>query len=279
MDTDRNTNNLALLKNNPQSIVNLCLDSSTGVGSVQDTLESLVRTMNESLALLSDGGTNTTQEKEFECYINVSQRIADILQKNARENGVLKYFFMGAYQNELKHIRAKWNKQKEKTYLYSVVKRKHIASIMQILYKNTMINHAELSHQLPMNKGNLSREMQRLVVAGLVEQRNAGKYKYYNLSAQGLAYYKEYLMPPSQTDNLADENIVSVYVVNPRENFLGRSYRCLDKFEKNDKRTVYYKDALESAKSSALPQAFEEALIEFPLQRGQCTFREVLQQW
>lgn len=179
---------VSLTRNDAQTIFQECTHSETTEAQIYERLMSLIRGFQEGLS------TCLQHENELQKSLEVAKCISSMLRKNAQRTGNIRYYYFGMFQTKLDQIQEEVLERQVSTIQQEVSSRKHFASIMQILYIQQMVRQSELSKQLSVDKGNLSREMDRLVLAGFVEERKAGKFRLYNLSAQGRAFYDKHLL-------------------------------------------------------------------------------------
>ena len=181
-----------LTLDNAQELVQFCVNPETNAGSVQSYLGTILREMKEMVLSLSVESSVDEQIIPCKNSLKLARRITDVFQKAAWKNNALKYYYMGEFYAEIRQLEGMLIDYTETTTQEAVSKRKNFLSIISIIYKEQMIRQVDLARLLKMDRSNLSREMDVLVAAGFVEQRKSGKYKLYNLSAQGIRYYSKY---------------------------------------------------------------------------------------
>lgn len=184
-----------LTQNDVRDILQECLNSTTSESRIYESLMTLVRSFKESLA---------AYEPEYECErellssIENAKYISNVLKKCSQRTESLRYYYFGMYHAKIEQIQEDILARQVSIKQQEVASRKHFSSIMQILYSQQMVQQSELAKLLSIDRANLSREMDRLCLAGFVEERKAGKFKLYNLSAQGHVFYNRYLSTQSQ---------------------------------------------------------------------------------
>lgn len=194
-----------------QTLVQFCTDENVNADKAYRCLMNIVRYLTERL--------ESNRQDNLQLELDIAKRVSSLLRRYAQKNGMLQVYYFGIYQEKLEQLQGELTELREIMVRQGVVGRKNFAPIMQTLYKNSMMCQSELADLLGIEKGNLSREMDKLAEAGFVEQRRIGKYKQYNLSANGRAYYDQYLKMQSQLDPVVtcdeDKLIHFYYYPNP----------------------------------------------------------------
>lgn len=206
---------------NTKEIATECLSKSTSAGVVYEVLMKIVQNITEQIQIPEQGN-------QVQLQLDCAKRIASLLRKRSQREGFLRYYYFGMFQADLDRLQIEFTNQQSIAIRQSVASRKHFARIMQVLYSQEFVQQSILASQLNIEKANLSREMQKLIDVGFVEQRKCGKYKIYNLSAIGRSYYDKNLLLQNQLNIISPwQSIVCIKVSPPEGEHFYESYKPL----------------------------------------------------
>lgn len=236
--------------NNTKEIASECLSKSTSAGLVYEVLMKIVRNITEQMQI-------PERENQIQLQLDCAKRIAGFLRKRSQREGYLRYYYFGMFQADVDRLQIELTNRQSVAARQSVTSRKHFTRIMQVLYSKDFVQQSILANELNIEKANLSREMQRLIDAGFVEQRKCGKYKIYNLSAVGRTYYNKNLLVQNQLNQIVSRQSVFRLRVSVPENALfNECYKPLT-FEIKHGKMLY-----DTNKTQHIPTAKQRFSIE-----------------
>lgn len=168
-----------------QELMKLCLSADTSTSTVFESLAKFSIMLEEYLRL------EKAQKKQ--AYLDIAKNLTSVLRKEAIKHDALKYYYFGFFQAHVDRMQEDLTQERSEDLQWVVASQKNSLAILKVLYDEEVIQHSLLAQKLHMEKGNLSKKMKQLIMAGFVEQRNAGKYSFYNLSAHGYTFYQNHI--------------------------------------------------------------------------------------
>lgn len=228
-----------ITENKALETVLVCVNKDTKLEEVRNRLTGIVRQIKEAL-------TEDRVNKNLQVYLGLAEEISTALRKNARKNDALRYYYFGMYQALIENLQEEHIKKETLAVEHEATSRKHFSRIMQALYAKDFQHLSGLARELKIDKANLSREMEYLILAGFVEQTKSTKFRFYNLSARGYVYYNRFLFEKSSLE--PEERTVIISYARSRRPMLDNEivYHVIPHKSKNQNvfENIDYEDAV-----------------------------------
>ena len=168
-------------------IVRLCMNESISDADIYESLMAVIRAFTDCKSSLVDS-------VQMQAGIDSAKYISSTLRRYARKNKALRYYYYGMYHVKVDQLLDELIKKRTISKVQEVENRKYFSQIMTILYDREVVRQCDLAKELHIERANLSREMDLLIAAGLVEKRKTSKLSLYNLSARGYEYFNKYFL-------------------------------------------------------------------------------------
>lgn len=151
-------------------------DSQYNVAEIAHQLALVVQEITESITRM-----DTEYFTQLLCF---SEKVSKGLRIYTQQQNALKYFYFGQFQARIESFVKVQDNEIENNKRRKALSGKHAKEILKELYFHGECKQSELARYVNVDKGNLSREIEKLIATGLVTKRKLRKFCYYSLSPQ-----------------------------------------------------------------------------------------------
>lgn len=174
--------------------------------------------------------------------------ISQKLRHECRKEGAWRYYLYGRYDSAQERLLKDLMKKNEEIQIESILARKNVKDILRILYRNGCIQQNALAEELNLGVPNLSRLMDDLIEANLVEKKKGTKFVFYDLSQKGYMLYNQYChavarLEPDEFLEKRKRGLTQVNIIS----YVSETQDKIDKFSLEKKEEKNFLDVLQAA--------------------------------
>ena len=185
----------------------------------------------------------------FRKMVCFSEIVSKGLRIYSQQQNTLKYYYYRQFQASIESFVKIRDAENENSRIRKALSRKHAKEILRVLYIHGECKQVDLVSFVNIDKGNLSREIERLIEAELVEKRKLSKFCYYSLTPQArrLCLKQSSMLLQKNKDTIfQNKDSAMMFFISPKH----QQYQC------------YMKDYPESGSAKAGKYAVWDNVVE-----------------